>query len=122
EYAQFDACRLATVPGTGCGGGVATARFFQFSTPNGPDDLFNVVNRCIGIRQGNRYFLSTPIVFDAATQEVSCDPGPEEIAVIHLLLCYGKPSGAHCSLATACFEGDHMGGMCTQDYKGDEIR
>jgi hypothetical protein len=97
-------------------------RFFQFNTTLGVDDTFNLVNRCIGIRGGTRYVLATPIVFNNGAETVACTPGPEEIAVVHLLLCYGRPTGAHCSFATVCFEGARMAGRCTKDYPADEVR
>jgi hypothetical protein len=118
EYAALNTCRNTSPPGSGCSPGIA--RLYEFSSSANLVDSFDLVNRCVALRGSQKVVLGPPTL-DPVLQTVSCNPAPEEIAVLHLVACYESAAGAVCDLATLCFGGANRRGVCTRDYPRESI-
>ncbi len=121
EYRQLALC--SRVPNAAnCTG--FPPRFYQLSSLPEASEPLAQVNRCLVVLP-ERMLATGLIELDAAARTVECKPGPEQIVVANVLVCYPQVApvmGVFCGLSSLCFQGSGMNGKCTKDYRAEVVQ
>ncbi len=100
-------------------GGATFHQITPMPTNGIASDTFDFVNRCVLVKM-NQKIIQAPITINIAgvgNNTFSCAiTSPNDVVEAQLVACYQRADGAHCALATACFEGTNALGRCPKDY------